>query len=981
MARILIVDDLPANRDVLVTLLRYAGHEVLEAANGREALTLASTRRLDLVITDVLMPVMDGYDLVRELRLTPATSAVPVVFSTAHYGEREARDLALASGVSHVLTKPTEPEEVLRVVSRLLGEAPATAATARGALLSADFDREHLRLLTDKLSENVEDLRAANTRLRALINIGLELASERDGDRLLNSVATAAGDLFGATYVTLGVIDRATRTIERVFTHGTAAITALAVGSALPGVLKQVIDTRRSVRRDTPAGDPTALGLPPTHPPVEHVLITPIASPTRMYGWICLVRNGGSAFTNDDDQLLTALSGQAGRIYENGHYHAVARNRAEALEREMLERKQIEAELRRERDNAQRYLDTAGVILLALDVDGRIAQVNRYACDMLGWTSDELVGRDWVDTCLPPRLRGELRGRWSSQLEGAFATTEHAVLTRAGDERLIEWRNTVLRDAAGQVIGTFSSGTDITERDAAIEALRSTEARMRFALEAANIGIWDMDYVTGVLNWSEIAQSQYGLVPGTFPGTFDAFLAGVHPDDREATVQTITRALETGGDFTVQNRSLWPDGTVRWLNGAGRVVRDDTCRPVRAVGITIDVTDRRTLEEQFRQAQKMEAIGRLAGGVAHDFNNLLTVILGYSEMLIQDLGPTHPMLVEMNEIQQAGERATGLTRQLLAFSRQQVIEPAIINLNDTLASLEKLLRRLIREDIQLVIRPGHALGSTLCDRGQMEQVIMNLVVNACDAMPQGGRLVVETANADLDAGYGRSHFGVTAGEYVMLAVSDTGIGMDKATQSRIFEPFFTTKEKGRGTGLGLSTVFGIIDQSGGTIQVYSEPSKGTTFKIYLPKKGDGLAAATDTVLNGNLRGDETVLLVEDEGQIRAVARGILQRQGYRVLEASTAAAASRLAAEYASHIDLLLTDVVMPQTSGRQLAEQLGAERPTMKILFMSGYTDGALEGQLPAGSGFLQKPFTPSSLARKVRELLDGPTSARPAS
>ena len=379
-------------------------------------------------------------------------------------------------------------------------------------------------------------------------------------------------------------------------------------------------------------------------------------------------------------------------------------------------------------------------------------------------------------------------------------------------------------------------------------------------------------------------------------------------------------------------------------------------------------------EEQLRQSQKLEAVGRLAGGIAHDFNNLLSVILSYAEMLIGDEAFTARGRAELEEIKRAGERAADLTRQMLAFSRQQVLEPKIIDLNDILANLHKMLGRVLGEDIELKLLPARQLGLVLADPGQLEQVIVNLVVNARDAMPQGGKLTIATSNVELDQGYANDHLGVSPGPYVLLGVSDTGVGMDKATQARIFEPFFTTKEMGKGTGLGLSTVFGIVKQSGGNLLVYSEPGMGATFKIYLPRAQGEQAARSPRTPATVTRGTETILLVEDEDQVRSVASGVLRRAGYHVLEARSPGEAILVCEQHPVRIDLLLTDVVMPKMSGRLLAERISSVRHGIRVLFMSGYTDDAIlhHGVLDSGVAFLQKPLTPDALARKVREVLD---------
>jgi two-component system, cell cycle sensor histidine kinase and response regulator CckA len=385
-----------------------------------------------------------------------------------------------------------------------------------------------------------------------------------------------------------------------------------------------------------------------------------------------------------------------------------------------------------------------------------------------------------------------------------------------------------------------------------------------------------------------------------------------------------------------------------------------------------DITNQRQLEAQLAQAQKMEAIGRLAGGVAHDFNNLLTVILSYSDLLLEDLPADSSDREDVTQIRKAAQGASELTRQLLAFSRQQVLQPKVVDINASVSGIERLLTRVLREDIKLACTLATDAGMIRVDPGQLEQVIMNLAVNARDAMPGGGLLTIETANVDLDADYLRAHPMAKPGPYVMLAVTDTGMGMDAATQARIFEPFFTTKDVGKGTGLGLATVQGIVQQSGGFIWVYSEPDHGTVFKIYLPRVDE--APSEEAVTNADdVRGTETILIAEDVPAVRAVTREMLKRYGYHVLEAADGLTALQVAADYKDTIHLLLTDVVMPDLSGRDLAERFRTLRPAMKVVFMSGYTDDAVvrHGILQEGIAYLQKPFTPVSLAKKVRVVL----------
>jgi PAS domain S-box-containing protein len=503
--------------------------------------------------------------------------------------------------------------------------------------------------------------------------------------------------------------------------------------------------------------------------------------------------------------------------------------------------------------------------------------------------------------------------------------------------------------------------------------LRESRDRLAMAMAATQLGTFDSDLRTGKMVWSETTKRQFGLPPDA-EISGEIFRRGVHPDDLDR-VEAAVQGTQPGpgAQFFTEFRTLGiEDGVERWLSGWGRTFFDSEGRPIRVIGVSQDITERKQLEEQFRQAQKLESVGRLAGGVAHDFNNLLTIITGYSEMALAELDDTHHLREPLVEIAEAAARAGALTRQLLTFSRRQIVEPQRIPINELVRNFEKMLARLLGEEIDLVLSLDPGDGVFLADPGQIEQVIMNLAVNARDAMPEGGKLLLETSNIFVDEEFAQAHFSVPPGPYVVLAMSDTGAGMKAEVKAHIFEPFFTTKEPGKGTGLGLSTVWGIVKNSGGSIWVYSEPGQGTSFRLMFPAGNVNFERAEREAAAASPSGTETILLAEDEAGVRKYTRQILEKHGYTVLVAANGREALHLAGQHSGRIHLLLTDAVMPVMGGPELAGRFAAAHPGARILCMSGYID-RLWPEARNGSNYIQKPFTPAAILRQVRSVLDG--------
>jgi len=776
------------------------------------------------------------------------------------------------------------------------------------------------------------------------------------------------------------------------------------------GVAGLALATRAACATPDVVADPRLTYTPETRAELaarthRAMLAVPLLVTGRALGALIVGDQTGRRFTADEIARAEAFADQAAVALENARLYADAEGR------------------RREAEVLAEVARTVGAALEPDIVLAGIAEAARELCaaDMARialWDADtdtmqfrHGVGTRFTDYAAVRIARGVGHGglvwatgravrtddrRTDSRFGAAHAdlvaaegtVAALAVPIRAGErvEGLIFVDNRSARpftDRDERALSGLADHAAVALRNARLfQALRNSEEFLARAQAVAQIGSWvSAPGPTGALSWSREVFRIFGVREDEFDGTAQEFFARVHPDDVEAVRRASEEAVADGRPYTVEHRIIRPDGTVRWVHERADILRDEQGRVTRMIGIVQDITDRRAAEDalrqseaQLRQSQKMEAVGRLAGGVAHDFNNLLTVITGRTQLLLAQIGADTARRRELELIEQTAERAASLTSQLLAFSRKQVRQPTLLDLNAAVGALAGFLRRLIGEDIELTLRPTLDLPPVHADRAQLEQVLVNLAVNARDAMPGGGKLTFESSNVVLDEAYAKTNPDVEPGSYVMIAVSDTGTGIPAAIRDRVFEPFFTTKEPGRGTGLGLSMVYGFVRQSLGHIKIYSEERHGTTIRIYLPRAGAqsplSSPASDDTTLPG---GKETILVVEDDKLVRDYVLTQLGSLGYATLSAGTAAAALDLIDGGAS-FDLLFTDVIMPGgMNGRQLADEVTRRRPTVKVLFTSGYTENAIihHGRLDPGVTLLAKPYRKRDLARTIRDVL----------
>jgi PAS domain S-box-containing protein len=636
-----------------------------------------------------------------------------------------------------------------------------------------------------------------------------------------------------------------------------------------------------------------------------------------------------------------------------------------------------EAESQAESDRRFRLLveQVRDYAIFLLDAEGRHTTWNEGVRRLLGYDESEFLGRPSSIVFTPEdQERGEPERELRTAAEERRASDDRWLVRKDGSRFWATGITARVNDHAGRLIGFSKVFRDLTEEKEAQDRLRDSEERLRVALRAARMGIWRWHLPSNTQSVDGSMARLLGLGDGEVVESYEQFREHIHPDDQERVDAAFFRAAQDGGDMHVEFRVIWPDGTLRWLSDHGEVVRDPSGTPEYLTGAALDVTERKLAEERLIQAQRMDAVGHLAGGVAHEINNMMTVVLGFSALLL-DAMRDDARAGELRQIHRAATRAADITSQLLAFSRHQQRRPEVLDLNELIQGTEHMLQRVLGEDKVFQLDLADDAGHVRADRGQLEQVLLNLTLNARDAMPAGGTLTISTSAASLPDRHAPSaaEDELPGGDYVQVSVSDTGHGMDASTLARIFEPFFTTKPVGQGSGLGLATVFGIVRQSGGTLRVRSAPHEGTTFIIYLPRVApDTLPRETVRESARGERGSGTVLVVEDEALVREFTCRILASHGYRCVEANNGIEAFNFLRQRGEEIAVVVTDVVMPGLGGGALAERLAELRPELPVLFTSAHSGEEMvrRGLIPADAPFLQKPFTPEALVAKLREL-----------
>ncbi len=1068
---ILVVDDTPDSLQLLTKILSECGYRVRPSTSGRLALRSVSAKPPDLIMLDVKMPDMGGYEVCRCLKSAGSSSSIPVIFISG-LGETADKVKGFAAGAVDYVTKPFEAEEV---VARVRTQLRLRELTERlewkveertAALTSANEQLE--REIAERLRAE-EDVSRSNEILRAIIEaapvgiIGLDLegnvhsqwnpaaerllgwTSEEVMGRPLPSVPSESQDEFAGFMERIrqgmslnGVEVRRSRRDGTLADFSVYASPLRDADGHIAGKIAVIVDITERVESENALRklwraveqSPTSIVVTDTEGNIEYVnpKFTQVTGYTRdeAVGQNPRILKSGEVADEEYKQLWDTIS--RGGVW-HGEFHNKKKNgelywesatvspvldadgtitNFVAVKEDITAKKQAERDLHESEERYRLVFENSPVSIWEEDFSEvkrlfddlraqgvsnieehfsqypeivrecaertQVVDVNRAALALHAATSKEQLLARLADTFTPESFdmfERELICLWRGETR---MTGDGVVRTLVGDRRAVTVSFSVCPGHEETLSKVLVSLVDITERKRTEEALRSSEAELRTLIGAMTdvivVGNSEGRYLKIVdSSPSLLYKPSHELLGRTLHEVFSKEQADFFLDKIR---QALNNRESVNFEYNLPIR-----GSVFWFNATVSPVSDD-----EFLMVARDITERVRLEGQLRQAQKMDAVGRLAGGVAHDYNNMLSVILGHMDLAMDQVVPSSPLLDDLKEVQSAARRSADLTRQLLAFARKQTISPKVLDLNETVEGMLKMLQRLIGEDVELAWLPCSESWRIKIDPSQIDQILANLCVNARDAIAGVGRISMETSTATIDASYCASHPDAPPGEYMVLSVSDSGCGMDKQTLEQVFEPFFTTKELGKGTGLGLATVYGIVRQNGGFIDVYSEPEHGTTFKTYLKRhEVSATGQASDDSQSGSIaRGDETILLVEDEPSILNVTRLMLEKCGYSVLTAATVSEAIRLASEHSGPLSLLVTDVVMPEMHGPDLLEEVIARQPHIRCLYMSGYSRDVISrhGVLHEHTNFIQKPFSVESLATKVREVLDADEMSR---
>jgi PAS domain S-box-containing protein len=991
--KILIVDDQKANLFALEKILKDVDAEIIQAIDGQTALTQVLDHKFALIILDVRMPGMDGYEVAGHLQGDRSTSRIPIIFVTAEYPDKEHMFKGYEVGAIDYLMKPYSSKILLSKVNILL-EMDRNRTELQG----------HRDALEDLVEERTAELSAANEELQqyswllekeqgiktasiqptyadvtALNHDGLILSAvgadtlkqmSKDVMDLLDTsmaIYEINGDYAFGTFVSswCGTMDNASRALCETDDNQKA----LNCGKWLCHnscwkISKTAIDSGK------PVDEACCGGL--------HMYAVPIHAGGQIIGAINFGYGTPPKMPSEQKDLAESYQLDLKILQRNAEIYKprppfiinVAKRRLQSIAHligEIVERKQTETAFRN-------IFEMSSDLICVANPSGEYIKVSRSCEKILGYTSEEVMDLGWTQLVHPDDIEAT-RDKIENQLVGKTTVGfVNRYRHKDGSYKSLEWNAVFSPD--GYVYG---AARDITERQQAEEALRASEEMMRTSQEVAKICAYST-----TLNADEIDKSAWVCSPEfykifgideSYPHTIAGWANFIHPDDRKDTVEYHKSVVKNKKPFNREYRIIRiNDGEERWVHGTGKLEFDDKGIPIRMHGAIQDITEQKILGEQFREAQKMESVGRLAGGMAHDFNNMLQVILGFTEIVIDKTGPDSPLADDLQVILKTGLKSSTLIKQLLTFARKEIISPEVINLNDAIDEMLKMLRRLIGENIIFTWQPGAKLHLVRADPSQINQVVANLCINARDAIDGVGEITLKTGNILVDSDHCAKHPEAVPGSYVYLTLSDDGCGMDHETLNNIFEPFFTTKELGKGTGLGLSTVYGILLQNKGFVEVQSEPGKGTEFKIYLPRVAEENPTALKNPEEGIIKGNgETILLVEDESALLSLCTLVLKNLGYKVLAAESPTKALSLFAKHQDDIHLLLTDIILPDMNGKQLVEKIRIVKPDIKVLYMSGYEEGIIAEQsiLTNDAKLIAKPFTYAELAEQLSKLL----------